>query len=290
MDKPRIKYYVFTRFYNTYACDAMPKEDFLSIFHLRKKLDIFKKFAYPSLLSQSNQNFVVLLMVHDNIPEVVYDELLLLVKDNDNIRLIKNSEIDSRLNDKVYLLSSALTNYISDDINTNQYDYLITSRFDYDDMLYSDAVHDIQTSITEDTLIKYFGFKNGCTLDYNKNELFKFNKKSDVGLISIGLSMIVNLNVYNNLSFNVYWGHHSKMRDEFIDKKLPEINEVYELSDEYLNSTDFWEAKETKFPAWVYVRHNESKSAYLGRFERKLHYSENPIKDEVIKKYFFNHY
>lgn len=278
---PRIKHYIFTRFSNIYACKAIPKDEFLSENRLRKKLEIYKKTSYKSLLSQTNQNFVNLLMVHDDIPDVIYNELLQLTIGHDNIKIIKQSVIGNNYSNNEYIKSI---------LNINEYDFLITSRFDDDDMLYKNAIDDIQNSINENTLIKYFGFKNGCTFDYNTDELYAFNKKSDDGMISIGISMIVNLSVYGILPFNIYWGHHSKMRGEFIEIKLPEINKIYQLTEDYLNGNNFWETKITKFPTWVYVRHDQSKSAFIGRFESKLHYSNIPIEKDIINEKFFKYF
>lgn len=286
--KPRIKHYIITRFNNAYACKEMPKEDFLSELHLRKKLKMFENFTLKSLKSQTNQNFTDLLLVHDDIPQIIFDELSSLIKDYSNIKLLKNKEIDVRLNNWAGLISETTSRYICKNIDKNQYDFLITSRFDYDDMLYQDAVESIQNSINENTLIKYVGFKNGATLDYNTGELYEFNKNSDDGMISIGFSLIVNLNVYGFLPFNIYAGHHSKMRTYFLENQLSEINKIHQLSNDYINSKDFWDVKITQCPTWVYVRHNEAKSAFVpGRFQKKLHYSKIPINKEVINENFY---
>lgn len=289
--KPRIKHYIITRFNNAYACKEMPKEDFLSEYHLRKKIEMFKNFTLKSLKSQTNQNFTDLLLVHDDIPRVIYDELSSLIKDYNNIKLLKNKEIDSRLNYTAGLLSATISNYIRKTLDVKQYDFLITSRFDYDDMLYNHAVEDIHNSINENTLIKYFGFRNGCTLDYNTGEIYKFNKNSTDGMISIGISLIVNLNVYGILPFNVYSGKHSKMKIAFLENNLPVVNKIHPLDNNYIYSNNFWDVKITQFPSWVYVRHDEAKSAFMpGRFEKKLHYSKIPIEKEVINEKFFKHF
>lgn len=275
----KIKHYIFTRFSNLCKCKEM-EANFLSEARLAKKLDMYKSITYKSLKSQTNQNFINLVMVHDEIPPIIYNELLTLSNEYPNIRIIKNSEIGAYSNNE----------YIAKDLNLKEFDFLITSRLDDDDMLYCGAIEDIHNSINTDTLIKYFGFKNGCTLDYDTKELFQFNKKSDEGLISIGISMIVNLNVYGILPFNVYWGHHSRMKPEFIEIRLDKINETQPLEPKYLNSIDFWEAKSTPFPAWVYTRHNESKSAAIGRFKEKKHYSTILVDKTIINEKFFKYF
>jgi hypothetical protein len=289
---PRIKHYIITRFNNAYACKDMPKEDFLSEYHLRKKLEMFKNFTLKSLKSQTNQNFTDLLLVHDDIPQVIYDELTSLIKDYSNIKLLKNKEIDVRLNEWAGLLSATTSKYIRKTLDIKQYDFLITSRFDYDDMLYKHAIKDIHNSVKENTLIKYFGFKNGCTLDYNTGAIYEFDKPSNDGMISIGFSLIVNLNIYGVLPFNIYAGHHSKMRTAFLENNLNVVNKIHPLSDDYINSENFWEPKSTCFPAWVYVRHNEAKSAFIpGRFgKNKLHRSDIPVHKEIINENFFKYF
>lgn len=285
----KIKHYIITRFNNSYACKEIPKEEFFSEKSMFKKLEMFKNFNLKSLKSQTNQNFTDLLFIHDDIPQSIYNELISLTIDYPNIEIIKNKELDSRLGDNAGLLSSAITKYLKNNLDIKDYDFLITSRFDYDDMLYNGAVEDIHNSVKEDTLIKYFGFRNGCTLDYNTGDLYKFNKNSADGMISIGISLIYNLQTYGLLPFNIYNGKHSKIRTAFFENNRKFVDEIKSLDDNYLNSNKFWDVKITQFPAWVYVRHNEAKSAFIpGRFEKKLHYSNVPIEKEIINEKFFN--
>ena len=84
----KIKHYIITRFNNSYACKQIPKEEFLSEQSMHKKLEMFKKFNLKSLKSQTNQNFIDLLFIHDDIPQSIYRELVSVTKDYPNIKII----------------------------------------------------------------------------------------------------------------------------------------------------------------------------------------------------------
>lgn len=270
----KIKHYLITRWSNVHG-RVMPK-DFLSEERLSKKLTLYKNYTYRSLQAQTNKNFTSILVVHDDIPINILKELKALSKESSFLKVVKHTEYKG----------IGTTKYIQKEIELEDYEFLVTSRLDDDDMLYCNGIKDIQDSINENTLIKYFGFENGCTLDLSTGEYFKFNRKSKVGMIGIGVSMVVNLKKYGILPYSVYHAKHTTLREDFLQNKIKELNKVYPLPQKYLDSTDFWEPKKTSFPAWVYIRHPQSKSTAIGR---RIHYTNIAINEEVIHEKFLQY-
>lgn len=265
----KLKHIIYTRFSNNPF--GFDEKTLLDENRLKSKLDIFLKMTYPSITNQSVSNFEWILLVHEKIPKNIYDELLKL-----NLKVVKNDEY------------SNLTRWTFENFDFSDTDYLITTRIDDDDLLHTNAVKQIQESITESTLIKVFGFSNGCSL-YNK-DFYEMNLNyNHNGFIALGLSVIYNYKIYKNSHFSVLnlCGFHSNFREN-MKKTYSEIaSKIKEIPDRYFDSTDFWEEKNNEFPSYIYNRNDLSDSkrkAGVNKF--KPHFSDKRIDSEIIKKYF----
>jgi hypothetical protein len=263
----KIKHIIYTRFSN--SAFGFDEKILLDENRLKSKLDIFLEMTYPSIINQSVNNFEWVLLVHEKIPNKIYDEILKL-----NLKVVKNDEY------------SNLIRWTFENFDFSDTDYLITSRID--DLLHKDAVKQIQESISESTLIKVFGFSNGCS-HYNKN-FYEMNPNYyNSGFIALGLSVIYNYKIYKNSHFSVLnlCGTHSNFR-ESMKKTYSEIaSKIKEIPDTYFNSLEFWEEKNNEFPSYIYNRNELSDSKRkVGTNKFKPHFSDKRIDSEIIKKYF----
>ncbi|MEX2591925.1 MAG: glycosyltransferase [Anditalea sp.] len=104
---------------------------------LRDRFEIFRKFCFPSIINQSSKNFTWMIyldidtnpQVLANLKEMVrpYPSILLILRvfDYFSIRLFLNKDIHEYL--------------------SNDFEYLISSRVDTDDMLHKDYIKLVQT-------------------------------------------------------------------------------------------------------------------------------------------------
>ena len=258
-----INHFVLTRFSNK-AFDKRFEDKILDVKYLKKRLELFKSKCYYSLQNQSNLNFHHIILVHNLIPDEIYNELKKL-----NVHVVKSHEYQNGLN-----------NYLYDNFDFEKCKYFITTRIDDDDMLYKNAINDIQKSFDKNVIIKFFGFKNGVTMD-SKNKCMLFSSNyGGRGMIALGFSLIVNFKKLGYVDFNIHCGDHTRVRNKFLDKYNKD--NILGLNDMYLKSTMFWECKENKFPSFIYYRHTESHS-FKSNF---VHFTKNEVPYKVVEEKF----
>lgn len=264
-----IKHIFYTRFSN--VAFGFTEAELLNEFRLDEKFKIFINNTYPSMMNQTNQNFEWVIQVHDDIPIKIYDKLKSLEK----IIVIKNSEIGN-------ISDWTFKNFITQDT-----DFIMTSRIDDDDMLHINSVEQIQNSVDNDTLIKVFGFGNGCS-HYN-NEYFEMSPNyNEQGFIAIGLSVGYNIKIYGDVKLMVSntRGVHVDFKNSIIEYWLPIFNKIKLVPEEYLNSEKFWEKKINPFPSYVYNRNEFSDTKRKMKDSFRPHFSDIKIDETVINKFF----
>ena len=158
-----VKHLIITRF----MCDNFIKEDTgLEINNEEWKehsFDMAKRHIIPTLENQTNNNFILLFLVNDKV------------------------SLSDRL--KIYNLSDKLNIDVVDLSHFNSYikyidtDYLITSRLDYDDHVYSNCVNDIHAVFNTHPDIKIWGLNSGITVVdgetdayYQRRETYELTK------------------------------------------------------------------------------------------------------------------
>lgn len=252
-----IKHLIITRFLNNDNMNlgsSVLNED---IIEYRMKLMV--KYLYASLNNQSNLNFTHVILVHENLPEKYIKKIY---------------EIPSKF-EKIVIKSNVLENN-GYSVVKNEYkncDFLITSRIDDDDMIYFNAVEDIQKSIDNNTIISVHGYQNGCTMIDGETETFSHKTKPLGGMIAILLTLVINTKK-NKKALSIYTlGRHTNIKNNIIEnhKKLG----IDILPD------NFWKLNSSINPAWVYVRHEKSDS-------QSKHITNKKIKFDMNKMFGFN--
>ena len=212
---------------------------------------VMKKYLFPSLENQRCKNFIWILKI-GNKANITYIKSLLNLNNSFNSNVIYEKDIKS---------------YIRN--NSKGFDVLITSRIDYDDRIYYDAVNDIRKAININKPMILYGYNRGVQYFESDNKYYEFykNYKND-GVMSIFTSLITVLNKTNDF-YNIFeLGTHIRVRKKILENfRLFGIKELnYEPA-----IIDNGEAK------FVWVRQN-----YSGLY----HYSEK-IKNH-LKLYKFN--
>lgn len=115
-----------------------------TIVWLEYRFFLFDKFCYPSLINQSNKNFIWLVLFSQETPSVFKEK-------------IKYYEISFPLFKAIYLsksdygnLKSKLKKEILKYIKPND-EYVITSRIDNDDCFHKEMISDIQSMFNNQT-------------------------------------------------------------------------------------------------------------------------------------------
>ena len=117
-------------------------------------------------------------------------------------------------------------------INSKNFDYLITTRIDHDDLIYKDAVEKIQSKCNENIPLYYNGYDKLLTMVGNDiKNCYKYYPDYNVwGTIAIFQSLIIN-KIKINKSYNIYdLGNHTKSKIIFINlykENNLEYKEIY---------------------------------------------------------------
>lgn len=206
---------------------------------------VMKKYLFPSLENQSCKKFIFILMVGNEINKTYIKSLINL-----------NNTFETQIIEQKYI-----KNYIRNITKSN--DILITTRIDYDDRIYYDAVNDVRKSININKPMIVYGYNSGVHFYENENKYYEFYKNyNNKGVMSIFISLIIVLNKVNDI-YTVYdLGGHTKIRNTILKSfKLYGINELnYEPA--------IFDSGEAKF---VWVRHNFSGTLnYSWRVKRHL--------------------
>jgi len=133
---------------------------------LLERVEIFKKFCFPSILHQANKNFHWFFYIDSQTPDIVRKDLEDLFEQFSFIQLISHR-----------YESFNITKYLQADINQylgSDFQYLISSRVDTDDMLHKDYISIVQRQ-----------FKNQEYLALNFNKGLVYDVPSGVSSIMI---------------------------------------------------------------------------------------------------------
>ena len=158
-----------------------------------------KKYLFPSLENQSCKKFIWVLKLGDK-ANISYIESLL------EFNYSFESKIINEKNVKNYLRNI-----------TKGFDILITTRIDYDDRIYYDAVNDVRKAININKPMLLYGYNRGLYYyEYNNKyyELNREDKKNDV--FSIFISLVIVLNKVNDI-YNIFdLGTHINVRKKIL--------------------------------------------------------------------------
>lgn len=243
----KIIHIIITRFMiDFYKLNGFDKKIFTKEY-IENGIRVIKKYLFPSLQYQSCQDFIWMLNIGDKV----------------NITYLK-SKINFKSSFKLIIVYNKDKKDLIKNITKNA-DVLITTRIDYDDRIYYDAVNDVRKTINMSQPMFLFGYTKGFIyyedLDIYHEFFHRWNKE---GAMSIFESLIILTNKVNDL-YTIYdIGDHRKIRSKLI-KNYKKYG---------LEKLDYEPALfETDIPKFVWVRQK-----YSGSFK----YNGKPKKKQTI--------
>ena len=211
---------------------------------------VMKEYLLPSLENQSCKNFIWILMLGNKA----------------NITHVKSLIDFNNSFEWIVLYEKDIKNYARN--ITKKIDVLITTRIDYDDRIYYDAVNDVRKAINIYKPVILHGYNRGEYYFELDGKYYDFYRKNQDGVMSIFISLIIVLNKVNDI-YTVYdLGKHTNIRKSLIKKY-----KSYGIK--YLNyEPTIFDSGDPKF---VFIRQN-----YSGTYNRTL-----KIK-QILKPHNFN--
>ena len=159
---------------------------------------VMKKYLLPSLENQSCKDFIWILML-GNEANIVSIKSLLNFNNSFQWYVIYEKDIKNFLRNITIGL-----------------DILITTRIDYDDRIYYDAVNDVRKEITIDKPMLFHGYKKGLYFFESDNKYYDFNFKVNNGAFSVFESLILFLNKVNDIYTIYEFRPHQNVRKQYI--------------------------------------------------------------------------
>ncbi len=216
--------------------------------YAQNAIRVTKKYLLPSLENQSCKKFIWILMI-GNYTNITY------VKSLFNFNNSFQTEVIYKKDMKNYMRNITLG-----------YDILITTRIDYDDAIYYDAVNDVRKEIDINKPILLHGYNKGVYYFESEDKYYDYyNNFDNKGVMSIFISFITVLNKVND-TYSVYeLGDHT-----LIKKHLLEAYKSFGVGELNYELTKF----DISSPKFIYVRQKYSGGYdYTSRIPKKL----NPI-------------
>ena len=162
---------------------------------------VMKKYLFPSLENQRCKDFIWILKLGDK-ADISYIKSLL--------------ELNNYLFKTNIVYEKDIKKYIRN--ISKGYDILVTTRFDYDDRIYYDAINDIRKTINYNRPMLLFGYNCGlCYYEYD-NKYYEFCPNyNNRGVMSIFVSLIIAINKVND-SYNIFdLGSHVGVREKILE-------------------------------------------------------------------------
>ena len=161
---------------------------------------VMKKYLIPSLENQSCRQFIWILMLRDKV-DIAYIKSLL------NFKGLFESNIIYQKDIKSYIRNI-----------TKGFDILITTRIDYDDRIYYDAVNDVRKSINISKPMIIYGYQRGLHFYESNNKYYEFYLTYDNrGAMSVFLSLIIVLNKVNDTYIIYDLETHTRIRNKLLE-------------------------------------------------------------------------
>ena len=186
-DTPNLKisHFIITRFMiEFYNRNEYPKKLYKKDF-ISNAIRVMKNYLFPSLEFQSCRNFTWILMIGNK-------------ANIDNIKNLFNFNYSFPIQ---ILYEKDIKTYLKN--NTKGFDILITTRIDYDDRIYYDAVNDVRKEINIYKPMLLYGYNRGFKYYESINKYVEFNHKNNIGSWSVFISLITVLNKVNDI-YTIY--------------------------------------------------------------------------------------
>lgn len=162
---------------------------------------VMKKYLFPSLENQSCKNFTWILMI-GNKADIKFVNSLFKFNNSFSKKVIYKKDI---------------RNYIRN--ITKGVDILITTRIDYDDRIYYDAVNDVRKAVNINKPMLLYGYKRGTSYFEKNDKYYEFYKKfKNIGAMSTFVSLISVLNKVKDIYIVYDLGGHCSLRKNIFKK------------------------------------------------------------------------
>ena len=212
--------------------------------YVENGIRVLKKYLFPSLENQSCKSFIWILMIGEKA----------------NIKYIK-SKLNIKTNfKKIILYQKDIKSYINN--ITKGYKVLITTRIDYDDKIYYDAVNDVRKTVNFNKPMILHGYMRGVRYIEFNNKYYDFiQKNAKNGVWSVFASLIIIINKLNDL-YTIYdMGHHMYVRKTLLKKyKSFGINKLDYEPAIFDNGT----------PKFIYVKQKYSGTFFIKRWRSMI--------------------
>jgi len=199
-DKTNIKilHLIITRFMIDWV-DQFGNKKIYKNDYILNGIRVMKKYLIPSLINQRCKKFVWILIV-GNQTNITYIKSFLNYDNIIDIKVLYNIE----LKDFVRNITSS-------------FEVLITTRIDYDDMIYYDAINDVRKAINLNKPILLYGYNSGLLYyEFNSKYYLFYHPKNEDGVMSVFISLIIILKQVNDV-YTIYdIGDHRYVRKKLL--------------------------------------------------------------------------
>jgi len=194
----KIIHLIITRFFiDFYHRNGFPKRMYDEKY-IKNAIRVMKKYLITSLENQSCKDFIFVLMLGNK-------------ANITNIKYLFNS---TNLFKFKIIYEKDIKKYIK--IVSKNFEILITTRIDYDDQIYYDAVNDARKAININKPMILYGYKRGVIFFESNNKYYDYYYGNAEGVPSIFISLIVTLNKVNDTYYIYDLGDHSFIRKNFL--------------------------------------------------------------------------
>lgn len=252
----KIIHIILTRFLIEFGADMDFRTKLYGEKYIRNGYRVMSKYLISSLENQSCKDFIWVLML-GNKANIEFVRSIMKFNCTFEYRIIYIKDLKNNLNKL-----------------SNGFNILITTRIDYDDIIYYDAVNDVRKAINLKKPILLHGYNRGLYY-FESNEKFyeNYRKNGTKGALGIFLSLIIVLNKINTTITIHDIGAHTHVRYNLLNKYksfgLENIN--YEPS--VFDSGSY---------KYIYIRQNYSVSYNNTKYLLK----EKPLKNFNLNQFF----
>ena len=195
----KIIHFIITRFLFEFHVDKEFRKNIYGEKYIRNGYRVIKKYLITSLENQSCKDFSLLLTL-GNKADIEYVKKIMNFKCSFYYRIIYIKDL-KKIVEKL----------------SNGYDVLITTRIDYDDIIYYDAVNDIRKSINTEKPILLHGYNRGLYYFESNGKFYEnYRRNGEKGALGLFLSLIVFLNKINTTITIYDIGAHTHVRYNLI--------------------------------------------------------------------------
>lgn len=254
-------HYLITRFSVNFS--GMKTKNVFSEKRLRVRFNLFQKICFPSVINQTNTNFIWIIIIDKNLPNRYKDLLYSILSTNNRIRIeVVEWNKNFSLKDINWL-------------NCKTRD-IITTRLDDDDAIHPTMIDIIQQYYNQPNgrngLVSFVSFPYGIRLEPTHKLVSVYNWP----FLAIGLTMITNAKIF---PFTIYAFNHRKiMRGNNID-----IPHIIRTTGVKINNIGYI-LLQPKVAMWLYCVHeNNDSGARFSRNIKNMQYIRKGINGQLNK-------